>query len=321
MRNEDKRSFAAAVKEELVRLPLGKTCCMLSEINSLTETSGQLAFRGAGRFSVSYRLDNTGVARRLYLLLKTRLGISPALHFVQTRQLGGRRRSVLTLNEADSRTLLNALHRLETDEDGQIRLRHTVPRHPMTRQCCRRAFFRGAFLGAGTVTNPEKGYHFEWTAEDDHLSKVLERLLEKNGMPFHMYERQGRRVVYFKRAEEISNILALMGAGKSVMSMENTRINKQLRETAVRAANCDEHNSEKMLDAGTRQAEAMRRLSESTGFSELPPGLRELAEIRRDNPDLSLTELGVMLDPPISKNAVNHRMRRLMEIAENGEAG
>ena len=160
MRTGERQSFAAKVRDELIRLPAGKACCMLSEISALTQTSGHLAFRGGGWISVSYRLEDAGVARRLFQLLKRRLNVNPTLHFTQTSRLGGRRTCVLTLSGEDARTLLDALHMTETDENGQLHLKRTVPRHPMTRQCCRRAFLRGAFLGAGTVTNPEKAYHF-----------------------------------------------------------------------------------------------------------------------------------------------------------------
>lgn len=319
MRTGDTRSFSAAVKEELVRLPAGKPCCMLSEISALTQTSGHLAFRGGGWISVSYRLDHAGTARRLFQLLRKRLNVAPKLHFTQTARLGGRRTCVLALGTEDTRILLNALHMTETDENGQIHLKRTVPRHPMTRQCCRRAFLRGAFLGAGTVTNPEKSYHFEWKADDERLTRTLEKLLEKCDLPFRSYSRKGQEVIYLKDAQQISDMLALMGAGSSVLEMENIRIRKQLRAAATRAANCDEHNSEKMLDAGQKQSEAIRRISLARGLFTLPPALREMARLRVENPDLSLKELGEMTDPPVGKSAVNHRLRRLMEIAEELE--
>ena len=319
MRTGEGQSFAAGVRDELIRYPVGKACCMLSEISALTQTSGHLAFRGGGWISVSWRLEDAGVARRLFQLLKKRLGVNPALHFTQTSRLGGRRVCVLTLSGADAKVLLDALHMTETDENGQMHLKRTVPRHPMTRQCCRRAFLRGAFLGAGTVTNPEKGYHFEWKAEDEHLTQVLGKLLEKSDLPFHTYTRNGQQVVYLKGAQQIADTLALMGAGQSVLQMENIRIQKQLRAAAVRAANCDEHNGERMLDAAQKQAEAIRRLSLKQGLFTLPPALREIARLRLENPDLSLKELGEMLDPPVGKSGINHRMRRLMEIAGEGE--
>ena len=169
------------------------------------------------------------------------------------------------------------------------------------------------------MTGPEKGYHFEWRAEDAHLAQTLEKLLEKCDLPLHEYTRGGRRVIYLKGAEQISAALALMGAGGSVLRMENIRVQKQLREQAVRAANCDEHNGERMLDAAQKQAQACRDISLRVGLFTLPPALREIALIRMENPDMSLAQLGEMMDPPISKSAVNHRLRRLVEIADHLE--
>ena len=319
MPKEKNQSFSSVVKDELVRLPIGKSCCQLSEIGALTRTSGHLHFQSGGAMTVIYRVEHTGTARRLFQLLKTRLGISPTLHYTQTRQLGGRRTWVLSLNEKDSHTLLTALHMAETDETGHLTIRRTVPRHPLTRQCCRKAFFRAAFLGAGTMSNPEKEYHFEWKSENERLPEMLKRLLEKSNLPFNSYERKGRSVVYLKQADQISEMLALMGAGSSMLKMENIRVNRQTRLRAVRAANCDEHNSEKMLDAAQKQAEACRNISLQMGLFTLPPALREIARVRLENPDLSLTEIGELMEPPISKSAVNHRLRRLMQLAETLE--
>ena len=320
MRREEGQSFSSRVKEELVRLPLGKTCCMLSEIAAFTQTSGHLGFRGRGGFSVSYRLDNAGAARRLFILLKRRLNVSPTLHFVQTPQLGGRRTCVLTLSGDDASALLSALHMIETDEEGQTHFRRTVPRHPLTRLCCRKAFFRGAFLGAGTVSNPEKSYHFEWKAEDDQLTSALKKLLEKAELPYHAYVRKGQTVVYLKGAQQISDILAVMGAARSVLALENIRAGKQLRASVSRAANCDEHNGDKALNASLAQMEAIRRISLKVGLFTLPPALQQIARLRLERPELTLQELGEQLDPPVGKSGVNHRMRRLMEISAGLDA-
>lgn len=316
MKTDTRQSFSAQVKAELIRLPLGKACCMLSEISALTMTSGHLAFRGGGWISISYRLDDAGTARRLLLLLKKRLNVNPTLHFTQTARMGGRKTCVLSLTGSDAHTLLNALHMAETDEDGQMHLKRTAPRHPMTRQCCRRAFLRGAFLGAGTMTNPEKGYHFEWKAEDEQLPRTLEKLLEKCELPYRDYERKGSQVIYLKGAQHIADMLALMGAGQSVLAMEAIRVGKQVKAAATRAANCDEHNGDKMMEAAQRQADAIRRISLKQGLFTLPPALREIARLRLDNPEMSLKELGELMDPPVGKSGVNHRMRRLMEILD-----
>ena len=312
-------SFSSTAKEELMRLPLGKSCCILSELSALTQTTGSLAFRGAGRIQVTYRVENAALARRIFLLLRTQLSIVAKLHFVQHARLGGRRSCVLTLGDKDSQKLLIALHMMEQDEDGGISLRRTAPRHPMTRQCCRRAFLRGAFLGSGSMITPDKAYHFEFVAGDDNLHKTLGRLLEKSGLPVQSYVRKGQHVVYLKSAQQITDLLALMGASSSVLEMENIRITKQMRAGANRASNCDEHNSEKMLNAADRQIEAIKLISIQRGLFTLPPALQQIARLRLEHTSLSLTELGQMMDPPVGKSGVNHRMRRLMEIAKEIE--
>lgn len=318
-KREEGLSFAGRVKEEMVRLPLGKSCCQLSEIGAMTQTSGHLSFRGRGRITVQYRMENIGVVRRLFQLMKARFGVTPTLHYTQTKQLGGRRTWVLSLNEGDSLTLLTALHMIETDETGEVSLKRTVPRHPLTRQCCRRAFLRGAFLGAGTMSNPEKGYHLEWKTENESLRGTMQKLIEKTELPFHCYERRGQHVVYLKDADQIAQALVLMGAAGSVLRMESIRVHKQTRLQASRAANCDEHNSERMLDAAQKQAEACRNISLKIGLFTLSPALRETARIRMEHPEMSLAELGEAMDPPLTKSAVNHRLRRLMEMAEELE--
>ena len=294
MKTDTRQSFSAKVKAELIRLPLGKACCMLSEISALTMTSGHLAFRGGGWISISYRLDDAGTARRLLMLLKKRLNVNPTLHFTQTARMGGRKTCVLSLTGEDANTLLNALHMAETDEDGQMHLKRMAPRHPMTRQCCRRAFLRGAYLGAGTMTNPEKGYHFEWKAEDEQLPRTLEKLLEKCELPYRDYERKGTQVIYLKGAQHIADMLALMGAGQSVLAMEGIRVGKQVKAAATRAANCDVHNGDKMLaEAGAvypaagaagdcpAAAGQSRDEPEGTGGDDGSPGGQE----RREPPD------------------------------------
>ena len=254
------------------------------------------------------------------MLLRSRLNITPTLHFVQSNRLGGQRTCVLSIEEQDAQKLLLALHMMEQDEEGNISLRRTAPRHPMTRQCCRRAFMRAAFLGAGTMTSPEKEYHFEWIAQEPTLRQTLRKLLEKSGLPVHEHVRKGVHVIYLKGAQQISDTLALMGASGALLQMENIRIQKQMRGDANRASNCDEHNSEKMISAAMQQIEAIKLISIHQGLSSLSPALEKIARLRLEHTEMSLTELGQLLDPPVGKSGVNHRMRRLMEIAKEIEA-
>ncbi len=312
-------SFSMNVKDELCRLPLGKNCCMLSELTALYRTSGSLSFRGMGRVQVQYRVENAALARRIFRLLRARLGITPRLHYVQHARLGGQRTCVLNIGDEDSQRLMLALHMIEQDEEGNTRYRRTTVRHPMTRQCCRRAYLRAAFLGAGTMSSPDKEYHFEMSTTDQSLVKELSRLLTKCELPVNTYQRKGQTVVYLKGAQQISDTLALMGASNSVFALEDVRIRKQARGAANRAINCDEHNFERMLNAADTQVQGIRRFVIEKGLRALPPALQEIAEKRLENTDLSLTELGQLFDPPLSKSAVNHRMRRLMELVRQME--
>ena len=313
-------SFSSNVKDELCRLPLGKNCCMLSELTALYRTCGSLSFHGFGRVQVQYRTENAALARRIFRLLRARLGIMPRLHYVQHARLGGQRTCVLTVGDEDSQKLMLALNMTEQDEEGNIRYRRTTVRHPMTRQCCRKAYLRAAYLGAGTMSNPEKEYHFEITAADQSLVRELSRLLEKSGLPVNTYQRKGNTVVYLKGAQQISDAIAMMGATASVFALEDVRIRKQARGAANRAINCDEHNFQRMLDAADAQVEGIRKYVIVKGMRSLPPALHEIAQKRLDNADLSLAELGQQFEPPLSKSAVNHRMRRLMDIVRAHEA-
>ena len=312
-------SFSSLTKEELIRLPLSKSCCVMSELSALVQTSGSLQLRGGGRVRVAFRVENAGLARRIFQLLRAGLDLTPRLHFVQHTRLGGRRTCVLTLDDGDAQKLLLSLHMMEQDEGGGVTLRRTVPRHPMTRQCCRRAFLRGAFLGAGTMSDPEKDYHFELIAGEENLRQTLEKLLEKSGLPVHVHERKGKQVIYLKGCQQIADMLTLMGASKATMELENIRIKKGIRNQVNRAMNCDEKNAERQVSAAQKQVEMIKVISIQRGLFNLPPSLQEIARLRLEHPEESLTALGELLTPPVGKSGVNHRMRRLEAVYHENE--
>lgn len=309
-------SFSSNVKEELIRQPLGKSCCTLAELSALTQTSGTMSFRGGGRVRISWRVDSVALARRIFRLLRARLSVTPAIHFVQRGPDGAKRTCALSVDDADARKLLVALGMMEQQEDGEAVLTHMTPHHSIARQCCCRAFLRGAFLGSGTMSAPDKGYHLEWKTDDLTLRQSVARALEKNGLPVHEHLRRERHVTYLKGAQQISDTLAIMGATGSMLDMENTRIRKQLRRDANRAGNCDMHNTERMVSAAQRQLDAIRLITIQQGLDSLPMPLRQVARLRLENTEMSLVELGQMMTPPLGKSGVNYRMERIMELAE-----
>lgn len=306
-------SFSSAVKEELLRTLPEKGCCMLSEISAYTQSIASLRLAGGGRVKVVYETENSDLAKRIFLLLKKRLEITASLSFTRYARLGGRRGCVLTVNEQDSRHLLVSLRMLREEENGSVF--KGVPRAAMTRRCCRCAFVRGAFLGAGSVSDPENGYHLEFVTSESK-AEILTGILEKSNLSWGMTDRRGSKLVYIRKGDDVVNCLALMGAHQALMEMENVRILRASRNQANRATNCDQANLNKQLSAGARQAAAITAYSLKHSLAGLPRDLQEIGRLRMLNPDVSLEELGKMLSTPVGKSGANHKMRKLMQIID-----
>ncbi len=307
-------SFSSTAKDELVRLPFSKPCCMLSELSALLQTSASLSLKGGGQVRLAFRVENAGLARRIFLLIRTLFSITPSLHFVRHSRLGGQRSSVLTLENQDAQKLLLSLGMMTADADGTTHLIRTTPRNAAIRQCCRKAFLRGAFLGAGSVTNPEKGYHFEIVTGEPALHDALVKIMEKSGISVKQMSRKGLMVIYLKESEQIVSALGLMGAHQALLQLENTRVHKNVMNYVNRMMNCDASNMEKQLDASHRQIEAIRMLSLTKGLGSLPPSLEQVARLRLSQPEASLQQLGEMLNPPLGKSGVNHRLRKIVAL-------
>ena len=288
-----------------------KHCCMLSELSALTQTCASLRLSGGGRVRLVYETENPALAKRIFLLLKKRMEITPALEFKRHKRLGWRRASVLTVTEGDTRRLLVALRMLTESEAGAVY--RGIPRTAMSRRCCRAAFVRAAFLGAGAVSEPETGYRLEFVSSGSK-AETLMKILEKSGIEALTAKRRGSDVVYLRRGDDVVSCLALMGAHRALMDLENIRIRRDGRNQANRARNCDEANLKKQLSAGEKQARAIVRYSLAHSLAALPPELQELGRIRMLHPEASLEELGQLLSPPVGKSGANHRMRRLMQI-------
>lgn len=310
-------SFSSQVKQELLRVRPEKHCCMLSELSALTQTCASLRLGGGGGVRIVYEVENTALAKRIFLLLKKRLEMTPTLEFTRYKRLGGRSACLLTLQRQDSRRLLIALGMLRESAVGEFF--RGAPRSTLTRRCCRGSFLRGAFLGAGTMIDPEMGYHLEFSVNDGRQD-VLLGILEKSGLHAAVIKRRGKDVIYIKRGDDVADCLTMMGAHHAKMEMENIRIKRDSRNQANRASNCDQANLNKQLAAGQRQAAAITRYSLSHSLSGLPKELQEIARLRMLNPDLSLEQLGQLLSPPLGKSGVNHRLRKLMSAISESAA-
>jgi len=184
-------------------------------------------------------------------------------------------------------------------------------------ECCKAAFLRGAFLAGGSVTDPEKGYHMEFSTTHQSVARETNLLL-REAMSFapKMAKRGGGQVLYFKQSEQISDLLTYLGAPVAAMGIMETRLEKELNNKVNRRCNCDDANTSKVVEAAQEQLAAIRLLREAGLFEKLPEKIKQAALARENNPSASLSELAVMMEPPITKPAMNNRMKKLVQLAK-----
>ena len=181
--------------------------------------------------------------------------------------------------------------------------------------CCRTAFLRGAFLAGGSVTDPEKRYHLELSTSHIQASREVSALLQEMGFLPRSVMRGGSAVIYFKQSEHIEDLLTTLGAPVAATEIMTAKVDKEIRNGANRAMNCDMANVNKTLDAVAVQQEAIEKLEKSGQMEKLPEKIQETARLRMQNPELPLAQLAALFDPPISKSCLNHRIRKIMEEA------
>lgn len=221
------------------------------------------------------------------------------------------------------RKLIKLLNIDISQKEGKLSLKlketdsgYSVDNMLIERSCCKQAFLRGAFLAAGSVTNPEKGYHFEIVCDEKKQSDILVGIIKSFGVEPRTITRKKYYVVYVKDGSDIVDLLNIMGAHMSLMNMENVRILKDVRNRYNRQVNCEVANLNKTVSAAVKQIDDIEYINNEKGMKFLPEGLRRLAELRLEYDQASLKELGDMMNPPLGKSGVNHRLRKISEIAE-----
>ena len=203
------------------------------------------------------------------------------------------------------------------DEKGQAHsLAEEVDPILLKNSCCRRAFLRGAFLCVGSMSNPSKSYHLEFVCEHEAWALQIQQEIASFQIEAKIIKRKKYYVVYLKEGTSIVDLLNVMGAHRALMQMENLRVEKEVRNSVNRQVNCEAANITKTVNAANKQIEDIEYLKKHYGLLNLPEGLRQMAEVRLEHPDSSLLELGEYLNPPVGKSGVNHRLRKLGELAE-----
>ena len=303
-------SFASKVKKELTRIE-APDCCKKAEIAAFIRMNGALSLSNK-RLSLDVQTENAAIARRLYSNLRSLYDLDVKL--LVRRKMRLKKNNVYICRiEQHAQPLLEELRIL----DGPLQFTGTIAPELIEKDCCKRAYLRGAFLAGGSVNNPEtSSYHLEIFSVYEEHSQSLVDIMNSYGLNAKSIERKKGYIAYLKEAEKISDFLGIIGAHVSLMKFEDVRIVRDLRNSVNRLVNCETANMNKTITAAQRQVENIRFIDQTIGLEELPERLQEIARLRVEHQEVTLKELGEKVaSGPVSKSGVNHRLRKIEEIS------
>ncbi|MBQ9902793.1 MAG: DNA-binding protein WhiA [Clostridia bacterium] len=291
-------SYSTVVKTELCRIRPESDCCALAEAYGLLLYS-RLLSEGHD----TYATETKGIAD---LIGETMASVCGVYADVITLPKSGRNgcKYMVKIPNSEQKKLICMRF---AEAGGGI----------LDKECCVAAFLRGVFIVCGTVTEPSRDYHLEFLAGSERRCDILADTLSRAGIRGHKLQRGDRWLLYIKGADDIISLLKKMGSVYSVQSIETTKNVRDFRNNANRLVNCDQANIDRTLSASQQQCAAIRRLIEKKGYAGIPPELREIARLRLENPEMTLRDLSENLSEPITRSGVNHRLKKLMELAEN----
>lgn len=308
-------SFSSKVKGEICRYVDISKGEALAEISAIMKVSGTLAFSGSG-LSFNMTTENPVSARLIFTLLKEHFDIHAKLMVKKSNSLKKNNIYMVVISEEMGvRNLLNETGILK-EIDGIMSLDYRIEPHIFEDDHKKKAYIRGAFIGGGSISNPEKTYHLEFVTHSEDYARDLCNLVNSFNLNSKVIQRKNSFIIYIKEGEQIVDLLNIIGAHSSLLELENIRIMKEMRNNINRLVNCETANLSKTVNAAVRQVESIKLIKAQIGLQRLPENLREVAELRLNYPDESLKELGEMLDPPVGKSGVNHRLRKIEKIAE-----
>ena len=296
-------SFSTQVKAELCRAPLTKKCC------AQAEAYGVLLYCSLSTAAeVRITTESPEFADRLPQLFQKAFQV----RFDRLPAEGAGKR-IFSITDRGKLSALWAVY----GHDPTEALAHHINFAVLEEDHCRTAFLRGAFLAGGSVTDPTKRYHLELATSHLSVSRELHALLLEMGFSPKESSRKSNAITYFKQSNAIEDFLTAMGAPLAAMELMNAKAEKDLRGSINRRVNCDAANLDKAVDAAQGQIEAIYKLEERGMLADLPDKLKEAVDLRMAHPELTLSQLAELCDPPVSKSAFNHRLRKLMELSRS----
>lgn len=315
-------SFSSATKNELSRIPLENRCCAIAELAALVRMNGLIQISGNKKVNLKFSTENAAIARRTFSLLKKLYKIDIDVMVRKNKQLKKNNNYLIAVGSTrDTKKILNDVGLIIGDSSDFFKINYKIPSKIIKKRCCKRAYIRGAFLGGGSISNPEKTYHLEFVTNSQQHSEELCNLINSFGLNSKIVIRKESYVIYLKEGEQIVDLLNIMEAHVALLKLEDIRVLKDMRNNINRVVNCETANLSKTINASLKQIENIEYIEENLGLNKLPDNLREIAELRLEHKDASLKELGNMLSPTIGKSGINHRFRRIEEIAEKLRKG
>ncbi|WP_341280501.1 DNA-binding protein WhiA [Paenibacillus sp. FSL H8-0537] len=303
-------SFAAQTKKELTLIE-ADSCCELAELSALIRMNGSVSL-SSRKVILDISTENAAIARRIYSLVKR--------HFEVHTELLVRKKMRLKKNNVYivriPTMVQSILSKLHIVSEGFV-FNSGIDKTMIKKSCCKRSYLRGAFLAGGSVNNPEgSSYHLEISSMYEEYCGSLVELANKFELNARCIERKKGFIFYIKEGEKIIELLNIIGAHQALFKFEDVRIMRDMRNSVNRIVNCETANLNKTIGASVRQIDNIKLLDRELGLENLPDKLKEVAEIRLQHPDLNLKEVGELLKGSVSKSGVNHRLRKIDELAE-----
>lgn len=306
-------SFSEITKNELARvIPEGR-CCQMAELAGLIRMDGAILISTNNQIGLELTTENAAVARKVVKLAKLVFKVETEIRVQRKNRL--KKNNIYLVKIPPHNKVQGILNVLGITSDGFL-INPEVSAVVTKKKCCRRSYLRGVFLGAGYVNDPENTYHLEIITSSLEYSQSLVSLIKKFALEPKISIRKQWYIVYLKESEQIVTFLNIIEAHTALLNFESVRIQKDIRNKVNRLVNCETANLNKTINAAFKQKENIELIANTIGLEKLPPGLRQVAELRLENPDISLKELGEMTEPRLGKSGINHRMRKLEKIAE-----
>lgn len=307
-------SFSLEIKEELeTRIDTAKHC-QIAEFAAIMAFCGKVRRRAGGLMGLELTTENEVVRRKVVELAIKAFSASEESFKVEYE---GKNNRIINIFINDEKLIAKILMAIKWCDDNFTVVEPVFVNHRIIqKECCKRAFIRGAFLAAGSISDPNKSYHYEIVCEYEEDAVQMQELLKFFNLDAKIIQRKRNYVTYIKEGNNITDVLNIMGAFVSQMKLYNVMILKGMRNDVNRKVNCETANLNKTIEAAVKQIRDIEYVRDTVGLESLSDGLREVAEIRLKNPDMKLKDIGELLNPPVGKSGVNHRLRKISELAQ-----